>query len=88
MGFRTMKKLDETEDDQYLAPGQRTEEYLGSVDYDVYVCPGCDATKAAATNPQAVENWAQMKGLCSALYPSVYYLIGLPTDIRQYIQQP
>jgi hypothetical protein len=36
---------------------------------------------------QAVENWAQMKGLCSILYPSGYYLVGIPSDIRQLFQQ-
>ncbi len=36
---------------------------------------------------QAVENWAQMKGLCAILYPSGYYLTGLPADLRQLFQQ-
>jgi subtilisin family serine protease len=36
---------------------------------------------------QAVENWAQMKGLCALAYPSGYYLTGLPADLRQLFQQ-
>jgi uncharacterized protein len=36
-----MTRLDETADDQYLKPGQRKEESLGSVDYDVWLCQRC-----------------------------------------------
>ena len=34
-----MRRLDEVEDDASLADGQRLEERLGSVDYDVWRCP-------------------------------------------------
>lgn len=34
-----MEMLDEDEDDLYLDSGQKVEEYLKSVDYDVWVCP-------------------------------------------------
>lgn len=37
-----MVMLDETEDDMYLDTGQKAEEYLKSVDYDVWLCPNCD----------------------------------------------
>jgi uncharacterized protein len=36
-----MTRLDETADDALLEEGQRAEERLGSVDYDVWKCPGC-----------------------------------------------
>ena len=37
-----MVRLSEQLDDQYLDPGQRKEEMLGSVDYDVWQCPNCN----------------------------------------------
>lgn len=40
-----MLPLSEIEDDQHLSAGQRTEEGLGSVDYEVLVCPRCQASK-------------------------------------------
>ncbi|HBY98700.1 MAG TPA: hypothetical protein DEP84_32930, partial [Chloroflexi bacterium] len=36
---------------------------------------------------QAVEDWADMVGFCSLLYPDGYYLIGIPADSRQLFQQ-
>jgi uncharacterized protein len=36
-----MRRLDEAEDDANLEEGQRAEEKLGSVDYDVWACPSC-----------------------------------------------
>jgi uncharacterized protein len=40
-----MLKLDEIADDAHLDDGQRKEEKLGSVDYEVRVCPGCQKTR-------------------------------------------
>lgn len=40
-----MKKLDEDADNAYLTPSQDMEEKLGSVDYDVWLCPKCGATE-------------------------------------------
>lgn len=37
-----MVRLDEVADDEYLDAGQRMEEALGSIDYDVWVCHVCD----------------------------------------------
>lgn len=37
----TMSRLDEQSDDTHLAASERLEERLGSVDYDVWLCPGC-----------------------------------------------
>ncbi|HEY9889174.1 MAG TPA: TPM domain-containing protein, partial [Candidatus Obscuribacterales bacterium] len=36
-----MERLDEHTDDDYLSPGQRQEESLKSVDYDVWLCRSC-----------------------------------------------
>jgi uncharacterized protein len=40
---RPMQRLGEAEDDAYLDGAQRTEESIGSVDYDVWHCGACDA---------------------------------------------
>jgi uncharacterized protein len=36
-----MTRLGESADDAMLEKGQQTEERIGSVDYDVWRCPGC-----------------------------------------------
>jgi len=40
----TMNKVDEVHDNDYLTPAQDTEEQLGTVDYDVWLCPSCGET--------------------------------------------
>jgi uncharacterized protein len=40
-GHGMMVRLDEVADDAHLDPGQRMEEQLKSVDYDVWMCPTC-----------------------------------------------
>ena len=42
-GHGPMRRLAETDDDFALEKGERVEETLKSVDYDVWVCPTCDA---------------------------------------------
>lgn len=39
-----MVRLGEAEDDKHLTSGERAEESLGSVDYDIWMCPGCRTT--------------------------------------------
>lgn len=39
-----MHKLDEATDNRYLTPAQDLEERIGSVDYDVWLCPSCSET--------------------------------------------
>lgn len=39
-----MKKVDEVHDNDYLTPSQDLEERIGSVDYDVWLCPDCGET--------------------------------------------
>lgn len=43
-----MAMLDEIADDAHLTEAQRTEERLGSVDWQVFVCGGCGGTKQIA----------------------------------------
>jgi uncharacterized protein len=38
-----MVRLDEAADDAYLDEGQRMEEMLGSINYDIWECPSCQA---------------------------------------------
>ena len=40
-GHGLMVRLDEAADDEHLDSGQRLEEQLKSIDYDVWVCPTC-----------------------------------------------
>lgn len=40
----TMRKVDEVHDNEYLNPAQDLEERIGSVDYDVWLCPKCGET--------------------------------------------
>lgn len=40
-----MQKLDEETDNRYLTPAQDAEEHLDSIDYDVWLCPNCNATE-------------------------------------------
>jgi uncharacterized protein len=42
---RKMLALGEVEDDAHLDTGQRAEERIGSVDYEVLICAGCQASR-------------------------------------------
>ncbi|HEX8682241.1 MAG TPA: S8 family serine peptidase [Ardenticatenaceae bacterium] len=48
---------------------------------------GIGTAPAARLVFQSTENWATMKGLCAASYPSGYYLTGIPSDLRPFYQQ-
>lgn len=43
-----MEKVDEVRDNDYLTPSQDLEERIGSVDYDVWLCPKCGETDVLA----------------------------------------
>lgn len=43
-----MEKVDEVHDNDYLTPAQDKEEQMGSVDYDVWLCPHCGETDILA----------------------------------------
>ena len=50
---KEMKKLSEIEDNTYLTQGQRVEEELRSVDYDVWLCPEDGETLALPFNNES-----------------------------------
>lgn len=47
---KPMRRLDEVEDDQFLDEGQRHEERLQSVDYDVWKCDSCNTHQVFGYN--------------------------------------
>lgn len=58
---REMLPLDEIEDDAHLEAGQVSEERVGSVNYEVLVCPGCQATRTLRHG-----KWFSGYGTCSS----------------------
>ncbi len=55
-----MTRLDERADDAYLDKGQITEENIGSVDYDVWVCGSCQNREVIP-----YKNWLRRYGRCN-----------------------
>jgi uncharacterized protein len=43
---RKMRRLSEEEDNKYLTPKEDSEEKIGSIDYDVWICDNCNTTTA------------------------------------------
>jgi uncharacterized protein len=62
-GHGLMRRLGETADNAHLAPESVLEEKLGSVDYDVFVCDRCDATRVVTRRKwfSGYENCPQCK---------------------------
>lgn len=58
---RPMLALDEVADDAHLDGGQQTEERVGSVDYEVLICPGCQASRTLRHG-----KWFSGYGRCSS----------------------
>lgn len=58
---RRMLALSEVEDDTHLDAGQRKEEQLGSVDYEVMICPGCQDARTLRHG-----KWFSGFGRCSS----------------------
>ncbi len=58
---RPMTALDEVADDAHLDEGQRTEERIRSVDYEVLICPGCQASRTLRHG-----KWFSGYGTCSS----------------------
>lgn len=54
-----MRRLDEEKDDEFLEDGQRMEESLKSVDYDVWVCDACDHRTI-----ESYKSWFSGYGAC------------------------
>ncbi|MEM1183222.1 MAG: TPM domain-containing protein [Acidobacteriota bacterium] len=61
---RVMRRLTEAEEDQYLGSAEQTEERVGSVDYDVWLCESCGAT-AVERYGKALSGYKQC-GSCAA----------------------
>lgn len=64
----TMKLLNEKEDDEKLLKGQITEEQIGSIDYDVRVCPACHHTDILAYP----KTWTKYSKCPSCKYKTFY----------------
>lgn len=58
---RAMLPLSEVEDDQHLDAGERKEEQLKSVDYEVVICPGCQDARTFRHN-----KWFSGYSTCSS----------------------
>jgi uncharacterized protein len=71
-----MARLTEADDDVYLDSGRRKEEVLGSVNYDVWHCPGC-GVHAVVSDPK----WTRHDRCGECGYRTV-------TTTRQVVQQP
>ncbi|WP_039019571.1 TPM domain-containing protein [Halocynthiibacter namhaensis] len=54
-----MSRLDEDQDNEHLYDGQKTEEHLKSVDYDVWTCRQCDHVTI-----EAYRSWYTRYGAC------------------------
>ena len=54
-----MTRLDERADDAYLDKGQLSEEHLGSVDYDVWLCGNCQQLEVIP-----YKNWLRRYDRC------------------------
>ena len=54
-----MRRVQELEDDAYLQQGEKIEEKLKSVDYDVWLCDSCDHRRI-----EAYRNWFTTYGAC------------------------
>lgn len=64
------ERLDEKEDDKYLPPNKVKEEYLGSVDYDVWLCSSCNNVEVL-TYPQR-SRYSQ----CPSCKTIAYHMVG------------
>jgi uncharacterized protein len=63
---RPMLLLDEVEDDKHLDAGEQKEEQIGSVDYDVFICPGCQDSKTIRHG-----KWFSGYSMCSCSYKTL-----------------
>lgn len=72
----TMRKLNETEDDQHLSSAKQMEEKLKSVDYDVWKCEACSATEEYIYR----NRWSKYKE-CPYCKTYASYLVGRHTVV-------
>lgn len=79
----TMNKVDEVHDNDYLTPGQDLEERIGSVDYDVWLCPECGETDILAyTLPSSTYTECENCHHRTAR-PTGYRVVQRPTQYRK-----
>ncbi len=50
-----MEKKNEIDDNVFLDDGQKTEEKIGSIDYDVWICPSCKHVEVEPYDPKFTE---------------------------------
>ena len=78
-----MNKVDEVHDNDYLNPAQDLEERIGSVDYDVWLCPQCGETDILAyTLPSSTYSECDN---CHyrTLRPTGYRIVKQPTSLHK-----
>jgi uncharacterized protein len=68
---QSLAKLNEQDDNQFLSPGQVTEENLKSVDYDVWFCNGCK-NQESFIYPNVNTKYS----VCSKCNFTTYYLVS------------
>lgn len=68
-----MQRMGETADDEHLDGGQKLEEFLKSVDYDVWACPSC-----AHMDILRYRNWFSGYGACPRCN---YHTLSTTTDV-------
>lgn len=78
-----MNKLDEERDNDFLTPSQDLEERIGSVDYDVWLCPQCGETDILPYNI-ASSTYTECDN-CHArtMRPVGYRIVQRPTSTRK-----
>ena len=77
-----MTKVDEVHDNDYLTPAQDLEERIGSVDYDVWLCPECGETDILAyVLPSSTYTECEN---CHArtMRPTGYRVVKRPTSVN------
>ena len=77
-----MKKVDEVHDNDYLTPAQDLEERIGSVDYDVWLCPDCGETDILAYNLPSSTYVECDRCHARTARPTGYRVITPPTATR------
>lgn len=77
-----MKKLNQVEEQQYLSPQQKTEERIGSMEYDVWQCPA-DGKVQVESYPGKVGGFT-VCDVCGAKACKVTgnYVLSKPTEYR------
>ena len=78
-----MGKVDEVHDNDYLTPAQDLEERIGSVDYDVWLCPECGETDILAYVLPSSTYTECEKCHARTARPTGYRVVQRPTQSRK-----